>query len=243
VGIQAINEIANQYGELKVTERTANRGENAAWLCKCSCGNTIIVVGSNLRNGRTQSCGCKRPNNEKNELDNKYGRLLVIQRAKINKGKGAYWLCKCDCGNEVTVYGGNLRRGTTRSCGCLSRERASETHRLPYGESAFNTLIHRLKRSAKQRGHSWSLTKDQIRQLTSMSCYYCGVKPFQGKTSQLGHNGVYIFNGIDRVNNTRGYTIDNVVPACGICNLAKRTMSQDEFKAWVCRIYEHFGSK
>lgn len=36
-----------------------DRGE-AKWLCKCECGKEVVVLGSNLRTGHTQSCGCIR---------------------------------------------------------------------------------------------------------------------------------------------------------------------------------------
>jgi hypothetical protein len=47
----------------------------------------------------------------------------------------------------------------------------------------------------------------------------------------------YAYNGIDRVDNFKGYEIDNCVPCCYICNYAKRDMSKDQFLAWVKRIY------
>ena len=51
----------------------------------------------------------------------KFGRLTVLERAE-SKGKRTYWRCKCDCGNECTVVGTNLRSGHTKSCGCLVSE-------------------------------------------------------------------------------------------------------------------------
>lgn len=47
----------------------------------------------------------------------RFGRLIVIERVK-SKNTNARWLCKCDCGNEITALGTTLRRGGTKSCGC-----------------------------------------------------------------------------------------------------------------------------
>lgn len=47
----------------------------------------------------------------------RYGRLLVLGHVE-----GRLWLCRCDCGTELTVKGNNLQSGNSRSCGCLSRE-------------------------------------------------------------------------------------------------------------------------
>lgn len=55
----------------------------------------------------------------------KFGRLTVIDRAekpKKVKNTYAYWLCKCDCGEAVVVSSRGLKRGHTRSCGCLLKE-------------------------------------------------------------------------------------------------------------------------
>ena len=57
----------------------------------------------------------------KNEIGNKYGKLLVIKKAPRpeNRPKGTYWLCKCDCGNYKVIRGADLRSGHVNSCGCL----------------------------------------------------------------------------------------------------------------------------
>ena len=46
----------------------------------------------------------------------------------------------------------------------------------------------------------------------------------------------YIYNGIDRLDPSGGYTEDNCVTACGTCNNAKMAMTRDEFLSWVRRL-------
>jgi hypothetical protein len=55
-------------------------------------------------------------------LNKRFGRLLAISSNGRDKHYKKRWLCKCDCGNTVTVLRGNLLKGTTRSCGCLRSE-------------------------------------------------------------------------------------------------------------------------
>ena len=55
----------------------------------------------------------------------RFGRLVVIKRAE-NNGKRTMWLCKCDCGNETIVDGGNLVKKNTISCGCRKKEIGAE---------------------------------------------------------------------------------------------------------------------
>lgn len=63
----------------------------------------------------------------------RFGRLTVIKRAddymQPNGRKRIMWLCKCDCGNTITVYGDNLRTKHTQSCGCLAAEITSKISR------------------------------------------------------------------------------------------------------------------
>lgn len=53
--------------------------------------------------------------------DQKFGRLIVIKRAKNKKGRTA-WLCQCECGKKAVVLSHSLISGNTQSCGCLNRE-------------------------------------------------------------------------------------------------------------------------
>ena len=64
----------------------------------------------------------------------RFGRLTVVSYAgqhkygRLKQCSEAQWDCVCDCGNEVTVPTSSLRKGYTRSCGCLRRERNQRLH-------------------------------------------------------------------------------------------------------------------
>lgn len=58
-------------------------------------------------------------------LGQKFVRLTVIQDAGSDHTGRKRWRCRCDCGNEIEVFGYSLRQGATKSCGCLGREQAS----------------------------------------------------------------------------------------------------------------------
>ena len=61
----------------------------------------------------------------------RFGRLTVIKRApNIKRPCGitvVRWECQCDCGNIIITDGTALRRGDSKSCGCLQKEVALET--------------------------------------------------------------------------------------------------------------------
>ena len=58
----------------------------------------------------------------KDITNQRFGRLVVKKIAGQNKYKRYLWLCQCDCGNEKIAAGNDLRRGATKSCGCLQKE-------------------------------------------------------------------------------------------------------------------------
>ena len=59
----------------------------------------------------------------------RFGRLTVCGLDSIRGNGETYWKCICDCGNFKIASRGNLKSGTTQSCGCLQKERASEAHK------------------------------------------------------------------------------------------------------------------
>lgn len=58
----------------------------------------------------------------KNEIGNRYGKLVVVKFDHTNKSRNAYWLCACDCGFSTVVNGAFLRSGHTQSCGCTKND-------------------------------------------------------------------------------------------------------------------------
>lgn len=230
--VRLINEADHRYGRLVVIDYIAK--DKHGWCCQCDCGNQVVVVGSDLRRGHTQSCGCLQRDRSSEALTKDMTGWVFGQLTAVCRERGTHrvsWRCRCECGNELVVNANSLRQGLTRSCGCLRR--------LPRGEAAFNSLIGSRKREARGRRHKWELTKDQFRVLTQRPCCYCGSPPGQvSRGPDL--NGEYIYNGLDRVDNSRAYSIDNVVPCCGSCNWAKQKMTVEQFREWVCRIYKHF---
>lgn len=237
MGRKVINLTGQKFGRLTIIKRAPNNKQGSAmWFCRCECEKEIIVQGGALRRGATQSCGCFRAT--ENLIGQKFGYLAVIERAPDNKQSMARWLCECKCGNKTIVLGNNLKKGTTRSCGCFQRESIIERTRLSYGYACIQETIRCYKNSAKKRGLEYNLIEKHFIEITQQDCYYCGAKPNNIKKSGH-HNGDYVYNGIDRIDNNKGYTIDNIVPCCAKCNYAKGKLTLQEFKELIEGIYNH----
>ena len=147
------------------------------------------------------------------------------------------WECQCDCGNTTVVSGSGLTQGHSKSCGCFRSEYLSSKMKIKKGEAELNRIYRGYAVSAKRRKRSFPISKEEFRLITKQNCYYCGTKPEKRRVSSTaikkGVNGAYCGNGIDRVDNNKGYEKTNLVPCCSSCNFMKLKHSQDEFLAHV----------
>lgn len=160
-------------------------------------------------------------------------------------------LFRCSCGNErvlvpAVVYGGN-----TKSCGCLKAEafgkRVAARHKLSRcvpGSRALRVLIKGYRANAKRAGREFSLSFEWFRETVLKRCYYCGHEPsnvqrYYDYRVAHAYGESIRYSGVDRLDNTKGYTESNCVPCCKTCNLAKRLLTEKEFLDWVARVYKY----
>lgn len=158
--------------------------------------------------------------------------------------KGAHWLCRCDCGKEFIRRADAImsQKSQTKSCGCIPANALGwysknnpPCSRKPFGEAECRRLWRNYEKSAQQRGLVFKLDLATFKTITERACHYCGTAPRKRQLNP-GSHGPYVGNGIDRVDNSVGYVLDNCVPCCEICNKAKRCMTINDFAEWVCRI-------
>lgn len=171
----------------------------------------------------------------------KRNKLTAI--SKIKKGGRSWYVCKCDCGNEVTVEGWHFHSGKTKSCGCIRKDTdkiRGINNRKDYGLSNSRRVISYYKRNAEKRDIEFKLSEKDCIDLMKQSCHYCGREPFN-KLKAKNSYGEFVFNGIDRIDNTKGYESDNVVPCCKHCNSMKKDLTTEEFLNIIKLIYNNFN--
>lgn len=89
------------------------------YVCRCDCGNIVIVNGNSLRTNHTKSCGCERKGKNIRDLTGQRFGLLVTEKiVEVDDRRRAIWRCKCDCGQEVNVPSTELLGKHVTSCGC-----------------------------------------------------------------------------------------------------------------------------
>lgn len=176
-----------------------------------------------------------------------YGWLTVEKKKDRLLHEKIVWECLCKCGNRVLRTPRQLEMTKTPSCGCYMKskefgELIGNMHRLAEDVGATTVLYIRYRKGATRRNLSFTITKDEFSNLINKPCFYCGSLPNQVSHGCRGY-GKVIYQGIDRIDSSRGYEIDNVVPCCKNCNYAKNSMSQKDFIDLVKRQYNTLVSK
>ena len=186
----------------------------------------------------------------------RFGRLVVKQEAEPatfkNGTKRIRYLCICDCGTEVIALKGLLRQGLTQSCGCFQSDRARKAKTKAAGFASFNKKYAQYRSGAEGRGMGFNLTLDELTLIIQKECVYCGSEApswnlyinsdgrakmsSQVKNQETIDRAWIKANGIDRINNSIGYTPDNCVSCCRFCNSMKSNFTRAEFLKHATKI-------
>ena len=181
--------------------------------------------------------------NLKNLTSKRFGKLIVVKICDI-RGNGGEVLydCVCDCGNEKQkVFGVNLSSGKVNSCGCLLKNPPNKNQNRKVA------LIKKIYSSMRSSGRSnlkgFNLNFDDFCNLIFSNCYYCGQLP-SNTIKDYGNNGLIShvelkYNGIDRKNNSVGYTKNNCVSCCKVCNFCKCSLSHEAFINQIRKIHSY----
>lgn len=111
-----------RFGKLVALKPIKKRSRNGdiIWECLCDCGSIAFVVTASLIRGRTKSCKCLQKDAVVRDIKGyRFGRLVVLKATNHRQSGCIIYKCQCDCGNITFVNGTSLRRGFTKSCGCL----------------------------------------------------------------------------------------------------------------------------
>lgn len=154
--------------------------------------------------------------NFKYEVGSRFGDWILIEN---KHGIKSIFLCT-RCGNQYEKQTGNIFGG--RSKCCINCRKMSPEHKT-------FTLV---KQTAKRRKIDFNISESDWLQIAIKDCHYCGSPP----SNCISSYGSFKYNGLDRIDPSKAYNIDNVVPSCRICNRAKSDIPYDDFIEWLERI-------
>lgn len=172
-------------------------------------------------------------------IGKKVGRLLILEKYKQKDNKRIFYKCLCNCGIETLVMRHNLINETTRSCGCLSKERKTK-HGL-YGTQEYKNIYQRRRRDFKKLYMQlWTKDKDFLLKRLYTSCILCGSQ------ERLCVDHVWPLS--------KGFGLSerNAVILCNKCNAKKSNKTLKELPVYVSlkilekviefqKCYEHYN--
>ena len=179
-------------------------------------------------------------------IGSKFGKLTVVERDGTKKTKTssanrptyrAVWRCVCECGNEVHKTTQELHKGRytkCKECAYADRPQSAKRH------TAVERLFHlKVVNGLDRRDIALKMTADEYYNIAKHNCFYCQEEPkefhlYKGKFSKK--ESLFV-NGVDRVDSSGPYSVDNCVPCCFDCNAAKRIQTQEQFFNKIEKIY------
>lgn len=150
------------------------------WKCKCECGNIFYARTHDIITEKIKSCGCyqkkyqrdKHLGTGKIKIGDKFG-LLEVVNTEIGKDRRMQYVCRCKCGNYITLSGSHLAK--RYSCGCLTGGY------LPESNIKAESFIHLGKKSKRNTSGCPGVYWKKDKQKWQASIY------FNGKNHHIGY--------------------------------------------------------
>jgi hypothetical protein len=161
--------------------------------------------------------------NKSDIIGKNFGKLVVLDYdgvVGVGKNKRSKYLAKCVCGNIKSYFRNTLISNKTKSCGCYKTDLCKLNAKNQRKDFKLRQYT-KYKNRATYDNLTFELTEEQFVNIVSSVCNYCP------STERLG---------VDRVDSKRGYTLDNSVPCCTLCNYMKKDLSVTQFLAHIKKI-------
>lgn len=206
-------------------------------LIKCNdCGVERWINSSNpyYKRGVCRKCNEISYRNEVLNIENENFKVIGIDEegTKLNPRHTKYFVQCKKCG-KIFSRRASVIRNSLKSIQC-------ENCRKTRNNKPLNVIQYKeycyYRSGANSRNLEWELTENDFKKLITSNCAYCGNIPC--KRQSVSYKKEYeLVNGIDRIDSTKGYTLDNCVPCCSKCNLMKSNFKKEDFLNHISKIY------
>lgn len=230
------NEVESKNGRYKVinNNRIGGSGRYEITLECLECGE-IFTTRTNWKRAKCPKC-------RKNKTTNSYiGQIFnnyeVLEFDHMDTF-GRWYKVKClNCG-EVSIK--HLKTIFTSKTSCDKCKHLFGNRKIPTTKAVVNCLRSEYIRGASERNFPWELVEEDFETIIQQPCYFCGQEPEFHISDQRFNktNTPFLRNGIDRLDPTKGYTKENSVSCCSMCNRMKSNYSITDFYEKIKRIYE-----
>ena len=170
----------------------------------------------------------------KNLTGHRFSNLVAIE-IDPQKTSRIHWKCLCDCGNYKSVATKHLTGNVIKSCGCRHFLKGKESNSWKGHEEISGKYWSNIINGAKSRNFDFSITiEDAWKRLLEQNrkCALSGVElKFNSFVNKCKDGNA----SLDRIDNTKGYALDNIQWVDKNINRIKMDMSEDEFVKW-CKL-------
>lgn len=159
-------------------------------------------------------------------------RIDGIDLSQSHKNR-LYFACTClSCGRKFKARNDLFTNNRSKHVGCVKcmgkwRKQHFEELYKDKQPKEIREKYSGFKGAASARGIPFNLTVDDVGCLCKQKCHYCGKECCMG---------------IDRVDNSKGYTTENCVPCCGCCNKMKMDLEFSFFLSQIEKIYNNLDN-
>lgn len=161
-----------------------------------------------------------------------FGELVVIDYSHNDKHQNKMWNCLCSCGKSTKVRTTDLNKGHTKSCGCKQYRKGRDVYNYTGYEDITGARWYSIREGAKNRGLEFSITKKDVWDMFLKQKRKCS---FTGLLLSFSDSSA----SIDRIDNDKGYTIDNISIVHKDINLMRNKFSVDYFKEMCKYVAQH----
>jgi hypothetical protein len=158
----------------------------------------------------------------------KFGKLTALKftgnyHSSSAGNRKRIWQFSCDCGNTCEKMMEKVVKGWTKSCGCLQSTRTEQevVQHMVFGGDYQDT----------------DLSEKEFVELSQKPCYWCNGWSPNRRYHRYKKNVFWDYHGLDRIDNTKPHTKENVRPSCWPCNQQRRDMTEEEFLKRISDIY------
>lgn len=226
------NYIGQKFGLLTVLKQSdiwSNDGRIRLWECRCDCGTIVLRYGRTLQDGYNSHCGCLK---KTNLVGQKFGKLTVIKETKKNKGqRQSWWICKCECGEEIRKNTWDLRHEKYNRCRkCRKKEMCGDGNCHWKGCGKVPATFMRRIESILHRGSrilEINITLEYISDLFEKQNKRCALSGVDLHFEDKEHRDTTA--SLDRIDSKKGYIKGNVWWVHKDINIMKWALSVDKF--------------
>lgn len=173
-------------------------------------------------------------------IGEQFGGLKVLNTVRVTQPSGnmitKYEVQCVKCGSTSLKSKNQLDRFTADGC-MKCTKKGTRKPKLSIEERNYNNYKSKIQHQCTDK--EFKLSLEEFSFITKQNCYYCDSEPVfpERFKNDFKQREIEYFNGIDRIDSSKGYILDNCVPCCSICNRMKSDFSQDFFLDHINKIY------